>query len=151
MRHGLRISVKLLPLKPPVSPQATPELVLLNNTSEQFSISVRNRIELFLWGTRLWLMSRAWALVTKNSPMSGFRSRRHWVAREPRRPGEGRSNTLPRPNFGLPHHFPLYNLNAGPSICLILILVWNKLTLYNTVFIAQLGWVFFTLVRQQVP
>lgn len=144
MRHGLRISVKLLPLKPPGSPQATPELPFNSTvgvTREHGSVWVRHRTELFFWGARLWVMSRAWALVTKNSPMWGFRSGRPWVAKEPRWPGEGGSNTLPRPNFGLPHRFPLYNLDAGPSICLILILVWNKLTLYNTVFIAQFGWV----------
>lgn len=51
--------------------------------------------------------------------------------------------------LGLYHHFPLYNLEPGPSIHLTLIPVWNKQTLYNTFFTAQLEWGFVTPFRQQ--
>ena len=44
--------------------------------------------------------------------------------------------------LGLSYYFPLCNLDPGPSVRLILIPVWNKLTLYNTVFEIQLRWGF---------
>lgn len=161
VRCGLTISIKLLPPKTLWGPRATPDLSLSNLwypiwlwtvsvIREQCSTSERQWQGCLYEEQDFGKCLRPGALGRKSPPVWGVKGT--GGPGHPESPdyraGEGLALHLDL-TLSLHHHFPLYNLDLGPSIHLILIPVWNKQTLYNTVFTAQLEWGFVTPVRQQ--